>query len=283
MEDFTPIILNLALMLAVVYLAVLLLLLIFLAIANSVKPRTGKVSFFQRLKQQLAAGKSNTDFVLQLAGRVLFHAVLFTAFIALLININHVQSTPIFLSLVILIFGFRLAETLTPAANAARHYHRDEDASKITSWLLGLSFFSNMIVPILGSRYQAGTTAPTVLWWNWLGLLIFAAGAFIKLRAMQQLGEAFTPHVKVETKQKLVTDGPYALVRHPSYLGLILTYAGAALLFSSKIGVLALIVLVLPTIVFRIKKEEELFSNRFGEMWNKYTGQTPMRLLPKIW
>ena len=283
MEDFTPIILNLVLMLAVVYLAVLLLLLIFLATANAAKPPAGKVSFFQRLKQQLAAGKSNTDFVLQLAGRVLFHAVLFTTFIALLININHVQSTPAFLSLVIVIFSVRLAETFTPAANAARHYHRDEDASKITSWLLGISFFTNVIAPILASRYETGATAPTVQWWNWLGLLIFAAGAFIKLRAMQQLGDAFTPHVKIEAKQKLVTDGPYALVRHPSYLGLILTYVGTAILFSSKTGALALMVLVLPAIVLRIKKEEELFSNRFGEVWKKYTGQTPMRLLPKIW
>lgn len=283
MEDFTPIILNLALMLAVVYLAVLLLLLVFLAVANSAKPQKGKVSFFQRLKQQLAFGESNADFVLHLAGRVLFHAVLFTAFIALLININHVQSTPVFLSLVILIFGIRIAETFTPAANTARHYHRDEDASKITSWVLGISFFTNLIAPILESRYQAGAAAPTVQWWNWLGLLIFAAGDFVKLRAMQQIGEAFTPHVKIEAKQKLVTDGPYALVRHPSYLGLILSYLGTAILFSSRIGALALVMLVLPAIIFRIKKEEELFSNRFGEMWKKYTGQTPMRLMPKIW
>jgi len=283
MEDFTPIIINLALMLAVVYLAVLLLLLIFLAVANSAKRQTRKVSFFQQLKQQLAPGESNADFVLRMAGRVLFHAVLFTAFIALLININHAQSAPVLLSLVVLLFGIRLAETFTPAANGARHYHRDEDASKITSWLLGISFFTNIIAPILESRYQAGTTGPAVQWWNWLGLLIFAAGAFIKLRAMQQAGEAFTPHVKVEVKQKLVPDGPYVLVRHPSYLGLMLSYLGMAILFNSKIGALALVVLVLPAVLFRIKKEEKLLSNRFGEAWKKYVGQTPMRLLPKIW
>jgi len=280
MEDFTPIILNLVLMLAVVYLSVLILLLIFLAFANSTNRQGGKVTFFQQLKQQLAPGESNADFVLRLAGRVLFHAVIFTTFMALLINLNRVQTTPVFLSLVILIFGVRLAETFTPAANAARHYHRDADASKITSWLLGISFFTNLIAPILESRYQSEITAP---WWSWLGLLIFAAGAVVKLRAMQRAGEAFTPHVKVEAKQKLATAGIYALVRHPSYLGLMLSYLGIAVLFSSKIGALALVALVLPAVIFRIKKEEELLSNRFGEAWKKYAGQTPMRLLPKIW
>lgn len=280
MEDFTPIILNLLLMLAVVYLTVVILLLIFLTFANSTKRQASKATFFQQLKQQLAPGESNADFVLRLAGRVLFHAVIFTTFIALLINLNRVQTTPVFLSLVMVIFAVRLAETFTPAANAARHYHRDQDASKITSWLLGISFFTNLIAPILESRYQNDSTAP---WWSWLGLLIFAVGALVKLRAMQRAGEAFTPHIKVEAKQKLVTDGIYTLVRHPSYLGLLLSYLGLAILFSSKIGALALVLLVLPTLILRINKEEELLSTRFGEQWKKFTEQTPVRLLPKIW
>jgi len=280
MEDFVPIIINIILMLVVVYIAVLVLLLLFLVGANSLKRQTGKTSFFQRLKQQLASGQTNADFILHLAGRVLFHAVLFTAFIALLINLNTVRSSPLFLSLVVLILFIRLAETFTPAANNARHYHRDEDQSKITSWLLGISFFTNILAPILEFRYQAGATTP---WWSWLGLFILAAGAIIKLRAMQQAGEAFLPHVKVDAKLKLVTDGPYALVRHPSYFGLGFSYLGMAILFNSKIAAIALAVLVLPAIVLRIIKEEELLANRFGEAWKKYASQTTARLLPKVW
>jgi protein-S-isoprenylcysteine O-methyltransferase Ste14 len=280
MEDFVPIIINIVLILVVVYFAVLVLLLLLLAGANSLKRQTGKASFFQRLKQQLAPSQTNADFILHLAGRVLFHAVLFTAFIALLINLNTVRSSPLFLSLVVVILFIRLAETFTPAANGARHYHRDEDHSKITSWLLGISFFTNILAPILEFRYQAGATTP---WWSWLGLLIFAAGAIIKLRAMQQAGEAFLPHVKVDSKLKLVTDGPYALVRHPSYLGLGVSYLGMAILFNSKIAAIALAVLVWPAIVFRIKKEEEMLANRFGEAWKKYANQTPARLIPQVW
>jgi len=280
MEDFAPIIIYIILMLVVVYIAVLVLLLLFLAGANSLKRQTGKTSFFQRLKQQLAPGQTNADFILHLAGRALFHAVLFTAFIALLINLNTVRSSPLFLSLIVLILFIRLAETFTPAANGARHYHRDEDQSKITSWLLSISFFTNILAPILEFRYQAGATTP---WWSWLGLLIFAAGAIIKLRAMQQAGEAFLPHVKVDPKLKLVTDGPYALVRHPSYLGLGCSYLGMAILFNSKIAAIALAVLVLPAIVLRIIKEEELLANRFGEAWKKYASQAPARLIHRVW
>jgi len=281
--EFAEIIINIILQLVVVYIAVLALLLLFLAGANLFKRQAGKPSFFQKIKQQLFPGETNADFTLHLAGRVLFHAVLFTTLIALLININTVKSSPLFLSLVALILLVRLAETFTPAANGARHYHRDQDQSKISSWLLGISFFTNLLAPILESRYQAGAAPPVTQWWNGLGLLIFAAGAGLKLRAMQRAGEAFIPHVKVDPKLKLVTDGPYALVRHPAYLGLGVSYLGLAILFNSKIAAIALAVLVLPAIVRRILKEEELLAHRFGEAWKKYVSQTPARLLPKVW
>jgi protein-S-isoprenylcysteine O-methyltransferase Ste14 len=281
--EFAEIIFHIILLLVVVYIAVLALLLLFLTGANLLKRQTGKPSFFQKIKQQLFPGATNADFILHLAGRVLFHAVLFTTFIALLINVNTVRSSPLFLSLVVLILLIRLAETFTPAANGARHYRRDEDKSKITSWVLGISFFTNFIAPILEWRYQAGAAAPATQWWNWLGLLIFVAGALVKLRAMQQAGEAFIPHVKTDAKLKLVTGGPYALVRHPAYLGLGLSYLGLAILFNSRIGLLALAVLVLPAIVWRITKEEELLATRFGEAWKKYASQAPARLIPKAW
>jgi protein-S-isoprenylcysteine O-methyltransferase Ste14 len=105
----------------------------------------------------------------------------------------------------------------------------------------------------------------------------------IRLWAIKQAGTSFVPHVKVDSKLKLVTNGPYAYVRHPSYLGTVCSDLGIAMIFSSVIGSLALMILVMPALLFRIAKEEQLLSNRFGEGWRKYRSQTPWRLKPHVW
>jgi PAS domain S-box-containing protein len=58
----------------------------------------------------------------------------------------------------------------------------------------------------------------------------------MRLWAIKQAGTSFVPHVKVDPKLKLVTNGPYAYVRHPSYFGTVCSYLGIAMIFSSVIG-----------------------------------------------
>lgn len=210
-------------------------------------------------------------------------AVLYTVIFALLLGIKNLQSVPLLWGFLATIFVFRLAEAFTPAASALKNYRKEEDQSRWTTWAIGFSFFTNTIAPMLEYRYRLWPELPATHWWNWVGLLLLIAGSTLRLWAIQQAGAAFIPHVKVDSKLKLVTDGPYALVRHPSYLGLIVSYVGLAILFNSKIAAIALAVLVLPAIVLRIIKEEELLANRFGEAWKKYSAQTPARLTPKVW
>ncbi|MCG3118189.1 MAG: hypothetical protein ALAOOOJD_00352 [bacterium] len=282
--EFAEIIFHLILLLFIVYLAVVVLLLLFFASAKFWHRQSGKLSLFQQIKQKQFPEENAAGAMLNLAWRVLFHAVLFAAFIALLIDIKVVELTPLLATLVGVILLTRLAEVFIPGAETARHYRRDEDQSKVTSWIIGLSFFTNLLAPILESRYKLEAAAlPVMQWWNWVGLLLFAAGSALRLWAFYQAGSVLMPHVKVEPKHKLVTGGPYASVRHPSYLGLMISYLGIAILFQSMIGAIALVVLVIPAIVWRLTKEEQLLASRLGETWKKYQAQTPARLIPKVW
>lgn len=281
--EFAEIIFHLFLLLFIVYLIVVALLLIFFAGAKLWPRQPGKPALFQQIRQRQFPEETAAGAILNLAWRVLFHAVLFTAFIALLIDIKAVEHAPLFACLVGVILLTRLAEVFIPGGEAARHYRRDEDQSKITSWVIGISFFTNLLAPILESRYKLEATLPLVQWWNWVGLLLFAAGSGLRLWTIYQAGAALLPHVKVEPKHKLVTSGPFAHVRHPSYLGLLISYLGIAILFKSTIGTIALVVLVIPAMVWRIMKEEQLLAGRLGETWKKYQAQTPARLIPKVW
>ncbi len=210
-------------------------------------------------------------------------AVLYTVIFALLLGIKNLQIVPLLWGFLAAIFVFRLTEAFTPAASALKGYRKEEDQSRWTTWAIGFSFFSNTIAPMLEYRYKLWPDLPATHWWNWVGLLLLIAGSTLRLWAIQQAGAAFIPHVKVDPKHKLVTVGPYAYVRHPSYLGTLGAYLGITVLFGSVIGALALVVLVIPTLIFRLLKEEQLLSQRFGEAWKKYLSQTPWRLMPRVW
>lgn len=228
-----------------------------------------------KTKLQEPEGSTN---ILRLPG-----AVLYTVIFALLLGIKNLQTAPLLWGFLATIFVFRLAEAFTPAANALKNYRKEEDQSRWTTWAIGFSFFTNTIAPMLEYRYRLWPDLPATEWWNWVGLLLLIAGSTLRLWAIQQAGAAFIPHVKVDSKHKLVTAGPYAYVRHPSYLGTLLSYFGIAVLFGSIIGVLALALLVTPAMIFRIIKEEQLLSQRFGEAWRKYQSQTPWHLIPRAW
>jgi protein-S-isoprenylcysteine O-methyltransferase Ste14 len=78
-----------------------------------------------------------------------------------------------------------------------------------------------------------------------------------------------------------VTTGPYAYLRHPSYLGALLFALGWGLAFRSLAGV-ALAVLMIVPIVGRIRAEEAMLSKEFGAEYESYRARTS-RLVPGIY
>ena len=208
---------------------------------------------------------------------------IYSIIFALLLGIKNLQNSLLLWGFLLVIALSRLFEVFSPAAQALKNYRKEEDQSRWTTWVIGISFFTNVIAPMLEYRYKLWPELPPTRWWNWLGLLLLLAGSVLRIWAIQQAGEAFVPHVKVDSRHKLVTGGPYGYVRHPSYIATFISYLGIAILFNSVIGAIALVVLIMPAIVLRVAKEEKLLANRFGETWKKYQSQTPARLIPNVW
>ncbi|GAB4064849.1 isoprenylcysteine carboxylmethyltransferase family protein [Ancylobacter sonchi] len=116
---------------------------------------------------------------------------------------------------------------------------------------------------------------------RWLGLLLFAAGGALRLWPVFVLGNRFSGLVAIQPGHRLVTDGPYRLIRHPSYAGLLICSLGWALVFRSTAGVL-LALLLIPPLIARIRAEEALLSETFGEEYDAYCARTS-RLVPCLW
>jgi protein-S-isoprenylcysteine O-methyltransferase Ste14 len=116
---------------------------------------------------------------------------------------------------------------------------------------------------------------------RWLGVALFAAGGALRLWPVFVLGNRFSGLVAIQAGHRLVTSGVYGVIRHPSYLGLLLSSLGWALAFRSGAGAVLAALLIVPTVA-RIRAEEELLHSEFGGEYESYRARTS-RLIPGVY
>jgi protein-S-isoprenylcysteine O-methyltransferase Ste14 len=116
---------------------------------------------------------------------------------------------------------------------------------------------------------------------RWLGVLLFGAGGALRLWPVFVLGPRFSGLVAIQPGHTLVTNGIYGVIRHPSYLGLLVNALGWGLAFRSGVGVL-LTALLIPPLLARIGAEERLLRSQFGTEYEAFCART-VRLIPGIY
>ena len=116
---------------------------------------------------------------------------------------------------------------------------------------------------------------------RWLGVVLFAIGGTLRLWPVFVLGRRFSGLVAIQPGHTLVTTGIYRFLRHPSYLGLLLTAFGWGLAFRSGVGLLLAAMLV-PPLVARMNSEERMLESEFGGEYEDYRSRTS-RLIPRIY
>lgn len=116
---------------------------------------------------------------------------------------------------------------------------------------------------------------------RWFGVVLFAVGGALRLWPVFVLKNRFSGLVAIQPGHTLVTDGIYGVIRHPSYLGLLVNSLGWGLAFRSGIGVLLTLLMIVP-IVARIRAEERLLQSQFGDEYDAYRARTS-RLIPGLY
>jgi protein-S-isoprenylcysteine O-methyltransferase Ste14 len=116
---------------------------------------------------------------------------------------------------------------------------------------------------------------------RWLGVALFAAGGALRIWPVFVLGRRFSGLVAIQPGHRLVTTGIYRVIRHPSYLGLLVNSLGWALAFRSGVGLLLTMLTIAP-LVARIRAEERLLHSQFGGKYDAYRARTA-RLIPRIY
>lgn len=158
---------------------------------------------------------------------------------------------------------------------------QQEERGDRSFWLILPGF----ILPAFGAPLEylyAGAVLPRTVWMQAASLVLVMTGIFVLSWARWEMREQFSGHVRIQEGHKLVQSGPYRFARHPGYLGYLLIVAGIAVGFSSLIAAAAMALLLLPGLIYRMRVEEKMLAEVFGENYQHYARRVK-RLLPGIW
>lgn len=115
-----------------------------------------------------------------------------------------------------------------------------------------------------------------------IGLLIIWTGISLRWWSFKTLGRYFTIDVMTSADQPVIATGPYHFVRHPSYTGLLLVFAGIGVMFANWLSLIATILLPLIAIVYRIHVEETALLATLGDAYRSYAAHRK-HMIPFVW
>ena len=118
-----------------------------------------------------------------------------------------------------------------------------------------------------------------------LGLLVIAFGIVLRLWSVAVLGRYFTVTVQVSENQPVVDRGPYRMLRHPSYSGLLCVCLGFGIALGNWLAIIVAVAPALAAVVVRIRVEERMLLTAIGHALSRVLCNTfpaaPARLVTR--
>jgi protein-S-isoprenylcysteine O-methyltransferase Ste14 len=118
----------------------------------------------------------------------------------------------------------------------------------------------------------------TLPWQRMIGLTLFVIGLTLMIVGQITLWRNYSGFVVIKKGHQLITHGIYRFTRNPIYLGGIMVFAGLPVYAASVYGFLVMLTMI-PIILFRIKMEEKMLAEHFGDDYEAYRNKTK-RLIP---
>src|SRR2546421_3872888 len=147
-------------------------------------------------------------------------------------------------------------------------------------WMLAGSFAG---IGLAFAAANVGDRLPGPAWLPAItGITLMWAGYFLRVWSVRTLGQFFTVEVAVDSDQTLVDTGPYAIMRHPSYTGLLVLYLGLGVALGSYLSVAAALFIPLAAVLNRIDYQERMLLREMGEAYPSYSARTA-RPIPGVW
>ena len=149
-----------------------------------------------------------------------------------------------------------------------------------TTRIILLAYTSSIILLLVLSFVHIGFFENAIV--GWVGLFIMAFGFILRFWSMKELGKYYSRTLRTTEDQKLITTGPYRIIRHPGYLSSICIWVGTGLALQNIVMIIVFSLLFVSVYIHRISSEEKMLATEFGEDYIKYQSES-WRLLPYIY
>lgn len=171
--------------------------------------------------------------------------------------------------------GIELTGLFRSRAGAAK---RDRRSGLVLRLLMVPAILAVVISPALA---PAAEIRPPVVGFA-VGAVVLAAGEGLRVWARVTLGRYFTYAVETSADQPVIRTGPYRVVRHPSYTGIMLIVIGFGVIWGNWLGLAVGSALTFIGLRYRIKVEDEALVADLGDPYRAYA-DSHQRLIPYVW
>jgi protein-S-isoprenylcysteine O-methyltransferase Ste14 len=143
-------------------------------------------------------------------------------------------------------------------------------ASRIVRSLVILSAVALLMLPRIPLPWLYLPLWPSGFWPFWLGAAFTVVGLLFAVWAREYLGANWSRSVTIKQDHQLVMNGPYALVRHPIYTGLLAAILGSVIALAQLRGLIAFALFSL-VLWAKLRVEEEWMRGQFGASYEAYS------------
>jgi len=173
---------------------------------------------------------------------------------------------------------FFISEMLLLISKRSKNKTLKTGNDKLSLLFIWVSITLSMTFGFFMANYQLWDSSNKAI--AYIGLILFCFGIIIRWVSILQLKKEFTVDVAIHKDHQLKIDGLYKYTRHPSYSGLLLICFGLSMGMNSLFSAFGILPVVIA-VLYRIKVEEAILIQEFGEVYKDYMENTG-KLIPKI-
>ncbi|MBI3242805.1 MAG: isoprenylcysteine carboxylmethyltransferase family protein [Chloroflexi bacterium] len=194
-------------------------------------------------------------------------------------NSVYVPSTTGWISFSLCFFGWAVFELVVNL----RLWNADsKNHDRLSRYLIIAAVLAAFSLAVLATRLHAFDLRlfrPQVFYW---GLTLMLTGLGFRWVAIRQLGRFFIPEVAIQPGHRIMDQGLYHFIRHPSYTGTFITIVGYGLALTNWLSLAVMLLGSGVAYAYRIRLEEAALLEAFGDEYRAYMRRTK-RLIPFVW
>jgi protein-S-isoprenylcysteine O-methyltransferase Ste14 len=149
-----------------------------------------------------------------------------------------------------------------------------DPTTKIFLFVIYSAIVISSLISFLWNDFNIGTIAGRIENIKITGAAVIILGMMLRWYSIVILGKYFTANITILENHVLFKNKIYKYIRHPSYLGAIISYTGFGIFLCNWISLAILVVAITSVNLYRIKYEEKLLLSHFGDDYKEYMKKT---------